>query len=290
MPPPPVPVPTVPTLPGAEDVVRGFLRDVRSGLRPDRADRYLAPWVEARQGRPGAVRAVVRRTPEQYADHVREMLRAVGPWVFEVTGVADTGGEVEATWRQTGTVAAGPDRGRQAVEHGRAGYTVRDGRITGYWIDVRQQTGPAAPAAAEVLRHAASSTDPRGGNPAGVVLDAGGMTADEMLATAAGVGFSETAFLVPRGDSRLAVRYSSPRAEVSSCGPATGAAAALGGHLREQGLVALPARLTGLQGAGTGRPSRLTADVPDDPAAGIRVTGNAVALPPGLSAAVLSRP
>ncbi|MGY1715117.1 PhzF family phenazine biosynthesis isomerase [Geodermatophilus sp. SYSU D01106] len=416
-----------PSVPLPADVVRGFLDDVRSGARPDRADRYLAPRVEARQGPPGAVRAVVRRTPGQYADHVREMLWAVGPWDFEVTGVVDTGPEVEATWRQAGTVAAGPDRGRRVVEHGRAGYTVRDGRITGYWIDVREETvhERTAPPAPEVLRYAAFSADPRGGNPAGVVLDAGGMTAGEMLATAADVGFSETAFLVPRGDGRFAVRYFSPRAEVSFCGhatiasavahaersgpgrllyetpagpvevvtsrtdgawqatltsvpprtvpldaadrgdlltalgwseadldpdlparvayagawhpvlaaatrqrladleydpaalgelmarrdwttvalvwredattfharnpfppggvvedPATGAAAAaFGGYLREQGLVPLPARLTVLQGADMGRPSRLTVDVPAHPDAGVRVTGNAVALP-----------
>ena len=277
----------------------------------------------------------------------------------------------------------------------------------------------------EVLRYTAFSTDPAGGNPAGVVLDADGMTPAEMLATAADVGFSETAFLVPRGD-HVDVRYFSPRAEVSFCGhatiasavahaerhgpghltyataagpvevvtgragdgswqatltsvpprsvpleaedrrellraldwseddldpalparvayagawhpvlaavtrarlaaldydgdalgalmarrgwttvalvwredtltfharnpfppggvvedPATGAAAAaLGGLLREQRLVPLPATVTVLQGADMGRPSRLTVDVPQDPASGIRVTGSAVALP-----------
>ncbi len=277
----------------------------------------------------------------------------------------------------------------------------------------------------QVLRYTAFSTDPDGGNPAGVVLDAGRMTPEEMLATAADVGFSETAFLVPRGD-HVDVRYFSPRAEVSFCGhatiasavahaerhgpgrltyataagqvevvtgraddgswqatltsvpprsapleaedlrgllgalrwseddldpalparvayagawhpvlaaatrdrlaaldydvdalgalmarrgwttvalvwredattfharnpfphggvvedTATGAAdAALGGYLREQGLVPLPATVTVLQGADMGRPSRLTVDVPQDPASGIRVTGSAVALP-----------
>jgi predicted PhzF superfamily epimerase YddE/YHI9 len=64
--------------------------------------------------------------------------------------------------------------------------------------------------------------------------------------------------------------------------PATGAAAAaLGGLLREQGLVTPPATVTLLQGADMGRPSRLTVDVPQDPASGIRVTGSAVALPDG---------
>ncbi len=72
----------------------------------------------------------------------------------------------------------------------------------------------------QVLRYTAFSATPDGGNPAGVVLDARGMTAEQMLSAAADVGFSETAFGVPLGD-RFAVRYFSPRAEVSFCGHAT---------------------------------------------------------------------
>ncbi|MGY1786847.1 PhzF family phenazine biosynthesis protein [Geodermatophilus sp. SYSU D00698] len=72
----------------------------------------------------------------------------------------------------------------------------------------------------EVLRYVAFSDDPSGGNPAGVVLDATGLTDDEMLAIAADVGFSETAFLLPRADG-LDARYFSPLAEVSFCGHAT---------------------------------------------------------------------
>lgn len=61
--------------------------------------------------------------------------------------------------------------------------------------------------------------------------------------------------------------------------PATGAAAAaLGGYLRELGLVTPPARVTVHQGHDMGRPSLLTVDVPAHPAAGIAVTGVAVAL------------
>ncbi len=131
-----------PLTPTAEDVVRGFLRDVRSGRHPDRAARYLAAHVRAHQGRPGTVSPVVRRTPGQYADHVRDMLRAVGPWEFEVLDVGGAGDLVEAGWRQTGVLAGGPDRGRTVVEHGRATYRVRDGRITEYWIEARQEIGP----------------------------------------------------------------------------------------------------------------------------------------------------
>ena len=78
---------------------------------------------------------------------------------------------------------------------------------------------------AEVLRYTAFSGDPAGGNPAGVVLDAAGLTDGQMLTVAAEVGFSETAFLVPAGDGVVVTRYFSPLAEVSFCGHATIASA-----------------------------------------------------------------
>ena len=73
----------------------------------------------------------------------------------------------------------------------------------------------------EVLRYAAFTDDPAGGNPAGVVLDADGLDDTTMLATAAEVGYSETAFLWPRGADRFGIRYFSPLAEVPFCGHAT---------------------------------------------------------------------
>jgi PhzF family phenazine biosynthesis protein len=73
----------------------------------------------------------------------------------------------------------------------------------------------------EVLRYTAFSSDPRGGNPAGVVLDAAGASDAQMLAVAADVGYSETAFLVPRGNGAFEVRYFSPLDEVPFCGHAT---------------------------------------------------------------------
>ena len=81
----------------------------------------------------------------------------------------------------------------------------------------------------QVLRYAAFPAGDAGGNPAGVVLDARGMTGKEMLAVAAEVGFSETAFLFPTRSSaelieagtHARVRYYSPLAEVGFCGHAT---------------------------------------------------------------------
>lgn len=61
-----------------------------------------------------------------------------------------------------------------------------------------------------------------GGNPAGVVLDAGGLSDAAMLAIAARVGYAETAFVTagPEGGAAT-LRYFSPLAEVPFCGHAT---------------------------------------------------------------------
>ena len=73
----------------------------------------------------------------------------------------------------------------------------------------------------EILRYAAFSADPAGGNPAGVVLDATGIDDSRMSAIAANVGFSETAFVVARQDGSLNIRYFSPLTEIPFCGHAT---------------------------------------------------------------------
>ncbi|MFF4399540.1 PhzF family phenazine biosynthesis isomerase [Streptomyces sp. NPDC001480] len=86
----------------------------------------------------------------------------------------------------------------------------------------------------ETLRYAAFTHDPSGGNPAGVVLDASGLDDAGMLAIAADVGYSETAFVTRRDEAarRFQVRYFSPLAEVAFCGHATVAlAVALAGRL-----------------------------------------------------------
>ncbi|MFE2647287.1 PhzF family phenazine biosynthesis protein [Streptomyces nigra] len=84
----------------------------------------------------------------------------------------------------------------------------------------------------EVLRYTAFSSTPEGGNPAGVVLDATGLDEGDMLAIAADLGYSESAFLTaPPADGggpdgrAYTIRYFSPKAEVPFCGHATVAAA-----------------------------------------------------------------
>jgi PhzF family phenazine biosynthesis protein len=73
----------------------------------------------------------------------------------------------------------------------------------------------------EVLRYAAFTDRVEGGNPAGVVLDASGLDDAAMQTIAAEVGYSETAFLTEAPDGAMAVRYFTPKTEVTFCGHAT---------------------------------------------------------------------
>jgi PhzF family phenazine biosynthesis protein len=80
-------------------------------------------------------------------------------------------------------------------------------------------TGPT------VLRYAAFTDDPDGGNPAGVVLDARGLDDDAMQRIAREVDFAETAFVTGEAEGVRTLRFFSPIAEVPFCGHATVATA-----------------------------------------------------------------
>jgi PhzF family phenazine biosynthesis protein len=67
----------------------------------------------------------------------------------------------------------------------------------------------------------AFTTNPAGGNPAGVWIGETLPDADTMQRIATEVGFSETAFVAPAAGSERTIRYYSPEAEVSFCGHAT---------------------------------------------------------------------
>ncbi|MEV6979278.1 PhzF family phenazine biosynthesis isomerase [Kitasatospora sp. NPDC093806] len=91
---------------------------------------------------------------------------------------------------------------------------------------INDATEPPSSTEPEILRYAAFATDPGGGNPAGVVLDATGLSDERMLAIAAEIGYSETAFLTPGAAAgHHTVRYFSPLTEVPFCGHATVASA-----------------------------------------------------------------
>lgn len=72
-----------------------------------------------------------------------------------------------------------------------------------------------------IERYAAFPDAGKGGNPAGVVLDAGELSDAEMLAIAVEIGFSETAFVLSQAPGEATLRYFTPLAEIPFCGHAT---------------------------------------------------------------------
>jgi PhzF family phenazine biosynthesis protein len=96
----------------------------------------------------------------------------------------------------------------------------------------------------DILRYAAFTDTPNGGNPAGIVLDATGLDAPTMQAIAAEVGYSETAFLTKADDDGRSfdVRYFAPSIEVPFCGHATVATGVALGERLGKGLFLLHSR------------------------------------------------
>lgn len=117
----------------------------------------------------------------------------------------------------------------------------------------------------EVLRYAAFSTDPDGGNPAGVVLDARGLDEVAMQVIAANVGFSETAFLIDHGDGTHDARYFSPLAEVPFCGHATIAMAVAHAERHAPGTLTLATRAGTVTVATTADDRQITATLTSVP-------------------------
>ncbi len=78
----------------------------------------------------------------------------------------------------------------------------------------------------------AFTTEPLGGNPAGVIPDAEGLDAEQMAAVADELGASETAFVTESDVADRRLRYVTPAGEIDLCGHATVAAHA---HLFSEG-------------------------------------------------------
>jgi PhzF family phenazine biosynthesis protein len=75
---------------------------------------------------------------------------------------------------------------------------------------------------------------PTGGNPAGVVLDANGLTTAQKLAVARQVGLSETAFVSNSQTATIKLEFFTPARQIAHCGHATIATFSL---MRQLGMI-----------------------------------------------------
>lgn len=120
-------------------VIQQFLKEVRSGQDPDKAPLYMADTVSAHQMN-AEDEAIVKRTPENYAEHVKEFLKMYGNFSFEVTELIAENDKVYVRWKQTGKhlaeIDGHPATGRPLTEIGSAVYRLENGKIAEYWIQI----------------------------------------------------------------------------------------------------------------------------------------------------------
>ena len=121
----------------SKEVVLLFLKNVRSGLYPDNAKDYMADTVLAHQVN-SENPVSVKRTPENYAEHVKTFLALFGKFRFEVTELIAEGDKVYARWIQTGRHLSKLEGYEPTqlplIEYTSAVYRIENGKIKEYWL------------------------------------------------------------------------------------------------------------------------------------------------------------
>ena len=122
-----------------EQIVKKFFEEVRSGNNPDYATELMADQVLAHQVI-SEEELTVLRTPQDYADHVKEMVEAYGDFTLEIQEFMVQENRVYVRWKQVGTHVGEVD-GYQptslpVIEIASAVYRIEDEKIAEYWIQI----------------------------------------------------------------------------------------------------------------------------------------------------------
>ncbi|MFJ8458752.1 MULTISPECIES: ester cyclase [Lysinibacillus] len=122
-----------------EQIVKNFFEEVRSGNNPDYATELMADQVLAHQVI-SEEELTVLRTPQDYADHVKEMVEAYGDFSLEIQEFMVQENKVYVRWKQVGTHVGVVD-GYQptslpVIEIASAVYRIEDEKIAEYWIQI----------------------------------------------------------------------------------------------------------------------------------------------------------
>ncbi|MGY3185547.1 ester cyclase [Lysinibacillus sp. RS5] len=122
-----------------EQIVKKFFEEVRSGNNPDYATELMADQVLAHQVI-SEEELTVLRTPQDYADHVKEMVEAYGDFSLEIQEFMVQENKVYVRWKQVGTHVGEVD-GYQptslpVIEIASAVYRIEDEKIAEYWIQI----------------------------------------------------------------------------------------------------------------------------------------------------------
>ncbi|MET7749749.1 ester cyclase [Micromonospora sp. NPDC005367] len=120
-------------------VVGDFLRYVRSGREPQRAAEFMASTVRAHQVQSQDL-TTVERTPDDYAEHVREMTATWGAFDLTIEEFLVDGARAYVRLSQVGRHLEPVDgiapTGRTVRQINSVVYHVEDGLITEYWMQI----------------------------------------------------------------------------------------------------------------------------------------------------------
>nr|WP_077912442.1 ester cyclase [Listeria weihenstephanensis] len=114
-----------------KEIVSEFFKIVRSGKEIERASEFMVDRVIAHQVQAEKEYSVTR-SPQDYSDHVQEMLDEYGDFSLEIQEVLADGAKVYVRWRQIGE----NQKGKEIIEIASAVYLVENGKIVEYWIQI----------------------------------------------------------------------------------------------------------------------------------------------------------
>ncbi len=123
----------------SERIIREFLVEVRSGKNPDNAQKYMSDTVLAHQIN-SENPVTVKRTPKNYADHIKSFLEMYGTFSFEITEIIAGENKVYVRWKQVGKHLTEIDGYKATqlplIEYASAVYRLEKGKIMEYWIQI----------------------------------------------------------------------------------------------------------------------------------------------------------
>ncbi len=119
----------------SQQIVKEFLLTVRAGKNPEKAKDFMADKVLAHQMNAENPQTV-ERTPQNYADHIKEFQAMYGNFQFEITELIAQDNKVYARWKQIGKhltqIDGYPATGLPLIEVASAVYRLENGRVAEY--------------------------------------------------------------------------------------------------------------------------------------------------------------
>ncbi|MEI5988772.1 hypothetical protein A5881_000259 [Enterococcus termitis] len=115
----------------SKKIIEAFFHDVRSGKKLQAAHDFMHQRVIAHQVQ-SENEYTVTRSPQDYIDHVEEMLESYGEFELEIQEILAEKNKVFVRWKQTGQTS----EGKIIIQLASAIYLIKEGKISEYWIQI----------------------------------------------------------------------------------------------------------------------------------------------------------